>query len=66
MVVATYRVSVFDQFVVVIDWPGTTFPRRWAVWDLSGPSGRILDHGQGDPPARFFPLGIVPTTEAAD
>lgn len=66
MTVTSYRVSAFEQFVVVIDFPSTRHPRRWALWDLSGPSGVVLEDGTGDPPARHFPLGIVPAAGRAE
>lgn len=58
--ITSYRVSFYDQFLVVIDWPETAFPRRWLLWDSSFVSPRLLDHGEGDPPAWHFPMGILP------
>jgi hypothetical protein len=58
--VNTYRVSFYEQFVVVSEHPDIKDSRRWSLWDLSGPSGHVLEYGRGDPPARLFPTGVVP------
>jgi hypothetical protein len=61
--ITTYRVSFYDQFVVIMDYPGTRYPRRWALWDDSTIVPSIVEYGMGDPPARLFPTGVVPVNE---
>lgn len=57
LTVTTYRVSVFDQFVVVVDCLGK---RRWMLTDESGYSVEVLATGDGEPPIGLFPLGLAP------
>ena len=59
--IRSYRVSVFDQFVVVLDWPDSPdLPAVWSVWDESFVVPRIIDQGRGEPPVGYFPLGVRP------
>lgn len=58
--ITSYRVSFYDQFVTVMSYPGTRYPRRWILYDESTIVPRILEYGLGDPPARLFPTGVAP------
>lgn len=64
--VRTYRVSVFDEFVHVIDWPDRPdLPALWAVWDESYIVPRLIDQGRGEVPIGYFPLGLKPSVREA-
>jgi hypothetical protein len=57
----SYRVSVFDEWLSVCWWPDRPdLPPIWSLWNCAGPSLVCLDTGRGDPPARYFSLGILP------
>ena len=59
--VRTYRVSVFDEFVYILDWPERPdLPAMWSVWDESYVVPRLIDSGRGNPPIGYFPLGVTP------
>ena len=58
------RVSMNDQFV---SWTRCDEGfSGWALWDWSGPSGEVLEDGDGPPPARVLPTGRWNPDEPAE
>jgi hypothetical protein len=52
------RINRNDTFMTVVWFQNPNFAPRWSIWDLSGPSGEILDMGKGRPPEHHLPPGM--------